>query len=69
MGWSTGLATRRRAGRLTGADSSCMCAPNYVASYAPDASPDLWQRYLAIIFDGLRPEGGHPLPPPPPAAP
>jgi AcrR family transcriptional regulator len=46
-----------------------MCAPNYVASYAPDASPDLWQRYLAIIFDGLRPQGAHPLPHPPPAAP
>jgi AcrR family transcriptional regulator len=46
-----------------------MCAPNYVASYLPDASPDLWQRYLAIIFDGLRPEGAHPLPQPPPTAP
>ena len=23
-----------------------MCAPNYVASYAPGASPDLWRRYL-----------------------
>ncbi|NUS73790.1 MAG: TetR/AcrR family transcriptional regulator [Corynebacteriales bacterium] len=45
-----------------------MCAPNYVASYVPDASPDLWQRYLAIIFDGLRPEGAHPLPHPPPVA-
>jgi hypothetical protein len=33
------------------------------------ASPDLWRRYLAIIFDGLRPQGAHPLPqPPPPAA-
>jgi AcrR family transcriptional regulator len=46
-----------------------MCAPNYVASYAPDASPDLWQRYLAIIFDGLRPQGAHPLPHPPPTVP
>ena len=43
-----------------------MCAPNYVASYVPDASPDLWQRYLAIIFDGLRPDGAHALPQPPP---
>jgi hypothetical protein len=33
----------------------------------PDAPPDLWQRYLAIIFDGLRPEGVRPLPQPPPA--
>jgi AcrR family transcriptional regulator len=39
-----------------------MCAPNYVAGYVPDASPDLWLRYLALIFDGLRPEGAHPLP-------
>ncbi|MDO3703266.1 helix-turn-helix domain-containing protein [Micromonospora sp. C28SCA-DRY-2] len=54
---------------VTGADVILlMCAPNYVASYAPDASPDLWQRYLAIIFDGLRPEGAHPLPHPPPPA-
>jgi AcrR family transcriptional regulator len=43
-----------------------MCAPNYVTSYVTDASPDLWQRYLAIIFDGLRPQGAHPLPQPPP---
>ncbi|MET7426729.1 helix-turn-helix domain-containing protein [Dactylosporangium sp. NPDC005555] len=45
-----------------------MCAPNYVASYAPGASPDLWRRYLGILFDGLRPQGAHPLPEPPPAA-
>jgi AcrR family transcriptional regulator len=45
-----------------------MCAPNHVTSYLPDAPPDLWQRYLAIIFDGLRPEGAHPLPHPPPTA-
>jgi AcrR family transcriptional regulator len=55
---------------VTGADVILlMCAPNYVTSYLPDAPPDLWQRYLAIIFDGLRPEGAHPLPHPPPAAP
>jgi AcrR family transcriptional regulator len=46
-----------------------MCAPNYVTSYVQDAPPDLWRRYLAIIFDGLRPEGAHPLPRPPPVAP
>jgi AcrR family transcriptional regulator len=39
-----------------------MCAPNYVAGYVPNASPDLWRRYLALILDGLRPEGAHPLP-------
>lgn len=55
---------------VTGADVILlMCAPNYVTSYVPDAPPDLWRRYLAIIFDGLRPEGAHPLPHPPPAAP
>ncbi|MFC5188138.1 TetR/AcrR family transcriptional regulator [Actinomadura harenae] len=43
-----------------------MCAPGYVANSLPDAAPDLWRRYLAIIFDGLRPEGAHPLPQPPP---
>ncbi|ACZ91150.1 TetR/AcrR family transcriptional regulator [Streptosporangium roseum] len=53
---------------ITGTDVILlMCAPNYIAGYAPDASPDLWRRYLAIIFDGLRPEGAHPLPQPPPA--
>jgi AcrR family transcriptional regulator len=52
---------------ITGTDVILlMCAPNYVTSYLPDASPDLWQRYLAIIFDGLRPEGAHPLPQPAP---
>jgi AcrR family transcriptional regulator len=52
---------------ITGTDVILlMCAPNYVAGYIPDASADLWRRYLAIIFDGLRPEGAHPLPEPPP---
>ncbi len=46
-----------------------MCAPSYVTSYLPDAPPEMWRRYLAIIFDGLRPEGAHPLPHPPPPAP
>jgi AcrR family transcriptional regulator len=55
---------------VTGADVILlMCAPNYVTSYVPDAPPDLWQRYVAIIFDGLRAEGAHPLPHPPPVAP
>lgn len=52
---------------VTGADVILlMCAPNYVTRYLPDASPGLWQRYLAIIFDGLRPDGAHALPQPPP---
>lgn len=46
-----------------------MCAPVHVASNLPDPDPDLWKRYLAIIFDGLRPEGARPLPQPAPALP
>lgn len=52
---------------ITGTDITLlMCAPNEITKYLPAAPPDLWQRYLAIIFDGLRPEGAHPLPHPPP---
>ncbi|WP_163541689.1 TetR/AcrR family transcriptional regulator [Occultella kanbiaonis] len=48
---------------ITGTDVFLlMCAPNYVAGYVPNASPDLWRRYLAVILDGLRPEGARPLP-------
>jgi hypothetical protein len=54
-------------GDITGTDVILlMCAPNYVVGYVPDAPPDLWRRYLAIIFDGLRPQGASPLPQPPP---
>jgi AcrR family transcriptional regulator len=52
---------------ITGTDVFLlMCAPNYVAGYVPNASPHLWRRYLAVIFDGLRPEGAHTLPAEPP---
>jgi AcrR family transcriptional regulator len=54
---------------ITGTDVILlMCAPNYVVGYVPDAPPDLWRRYLAIIFDGLGPQGARPLPGPPPAS-
>jgi AcrR family transcriptional regulator len=43
-----------------------MCAPVHAVEYLSDPPPDLWRRYLAIIFDGLRPEGAHPLPQPAP---
>ena len=43
-----------------------MCAPAHVAGFVPTASPETWRRYLAIIIDGLRPEGAHPLPEPSP---
>ncbi|GCE00298.1 TetR/AcrR family transcriptional regulator [Embleya hyalina] len=29
-------------------------------------APELWRRYLALIFDGLRPQAAHPLPHPAP---
>ncbi|BCJ35957.1 TetR family transcriptional regulator [Actinocatenispora thailandica] len=31
-----------------------------------DTVPDLWRRYLHLIFDGLRADGAHPLPVPAP---
>jgi AcrR family transcriptional regulator len=46
-----------------------LCAPVHVVENHPDPPPDLWRRYVAIIFDGLRPEGAHPLPGPPPQLP
>jgi len=46
-----------------------MCAPVHVMDNASQPSPDLWRRYLAIIFDGLRPQGAHPLPHQAPTAP
>ncbi|MEU4692268.1 helix-turn-helix domain-containing protein [Actinoplanes sp. NPDC023714] len=52
---------------ITGADVVLlMCAPGHVAGFAPNPVPDLWRRYLSIIFDGLRPAGATPLPIPPP---
>lgn len=46
-----------------------MCAPVHVVENLSAPTPLLWQRYLAIIFDGLRPEGAHPLPQPAPVLP
>lgn len=43
-----------------------MCAPVHVVENLAAPEPLLWKRYLAIIFDGLRPEGAHPLPQPAP---
>lgn len=49
---------------ITGTDVMLlMCVPNDVVKHVPDARPGLWERYLAILFDGLRPEGARPLPP------
>ena len=52
---------------VTGADivlllgAACQAAAPVAA-----AAPELWRRYLAVIIDGLRPEGAHPLPHPAP---
>ncbi|KUI39737.1 TetR/AcrR family transcriptional regulator [Mycobacterium sp. GA-2829] len=46
-----------------------MCAPIHIVENLAAPSPLLWQRYLAIIFDGLRPDGAHPLPQPAPTTP
>lgn len=46
-----------------------MCAPIHIVENLTAPTPLLWQRYLAIIFDGLRPDGAHPLPQPPPVVP
>lgn len=45
-----------------------MCAPNHIVEHVADPSPDLWRRYLSIIFDGLRPQAAHPLPVDPPGS-
>jgi AcrR family transcriptional regulator len=46
-----------------------MCAPVHVVENLSTPPPGLWRRYLGIIFDGLRPEGAHPLPRPAPRQP
>ncbi|UWE07554.1 TetR/AcrR family transcriptional regulator [Actinacidiphila bryophytorum] len=52
---------------VTGADVVLlMCAPSYAAGPLSRTYPDLWRRYLMVLFDGLRPEGAHTLPHPPP---
>jgi AcrR family transcriptional regulator len=68
------VANARAAGAIrsdvTGTDVFLlMCAPVHVMDGLPDPPPDLWRRYLAIIFDGLRPEGASPLPVPEPELP
>ncbi|MBJ7338206.1 TetR/AcrR family transcriptional regulator [Mycolicibacterium sp.] len=65
------VANARAAGAIrpdvTGTDVFLlMCAPVHVMDGHPNPPPDLWRRYLAIIFDGLRPEGASQLPVPEP---
>ncbi|MBT0768683.1 TetR/AcrR family transcriptional regulator [Kineosporia sp. J2-2] len=48
---------------LTGTDVfALMCTPVHAVDFLPNPSPDSWKRYLAIIFDGFRPEGATALP-------
>lgn len=55
---------------ITGTDVFLLiCAPVHIAGCHPDTQPDLWRRYQAIIFDGLRPSGAHRPPHPPPSWP
>lgn len=46
-----------------------MCAPGHAAEPLAQLSPQLWRRYLAVLLDGLRPEGARDLPHPAPAHP
>ncbi|GAA2598344.1 TetR/AcrR family transcriptional regulator [Winogradskya consettensis] len=68
----TALVDRARAAGavrddVTGTDVfALMCAPVHVIEFLPNPAPDLWRRYLTIIFDGLRPQGASPLPMPAP---
>jgi AcrR family transcriptional regulator len=67
------LVDRARAGGairpdVTGTDVFLLiCAPVHVVENLPNPPADLWRRYLAIIFDGLRPQGASPLPQPAPS--
>jgi AcrR family transcriptional regulator len=52
---------------LTGTDVFVlMCTPVHAVGFLANPAPDAWRRYLAIIFDGFRPEGATPLPRPAP---
>jgi AcrR family transcriptional regulator len=53
---------------ITGTDVFVLiCAPVHAAGFLLQPAPDMWRRYLGIIFDGLRPEGATPLPLPAPS--
>jgi AcrR family transcriptional regulator len=71
----TALVDRARAAGVVRADVTgtdvflLICAPVHIAGCHPTTHPDLWRRYQAIIFDGLRPAGPRSLPEPPPSWP
>jgi AcrR family transcriptional regulator len=43
-------------------------AASYAGSTLGEIAPDLWRRYIDLMFDGLRPAGAHPLSHPAPTA-
>ncbi len=53
---------------ITGTDVFLlMCSPLHAVENLPGPPrPNLWRRYLDLIFDGLRPQGAHPLSEPAP---
>lgn len=55
---------------ITGTDVFLlMCAPVHTVDYLADPPPELWRRYVGVLFDGLRPGSAHPLPHPAPSWP
>lgn len=62
------LAARARQAGVLRADVTghdivlLLSAPAQIAAPVATARPDLWQRYLHLILDGLRPEAAHDLP-------
>jgi AcrR family transcriptional regulator len=55
---------------ITGTDVFLLlCTPVHAVSFLPHPEPDLWRRYLALLFDGMRTEGATPLPRPAPTWP
>jgi len=38
-----------------------MCAPVHTVDALADPPPELWRRYVGVVFDGLRPAGASPL--------
>lgn len=46
----------------------CITAVSGATRMMPHLRDDLWERYFAIMLDGLRAEGAQPLPVPPPTA-
>jgi AcrR family transcriptional regulator len=55
---------------ITGTDVFLlMCAPVHTVDYLADPPPELWRRYVGILFDGLRADGARPLPHPAPSWP